>query len=271
MTSLADHHSSSIFKALYIGDSSVGKTGSLVSLVAAGYKIRILDLDNGLDVLRQYIMKECPDKVKNVDYETRRDKYKASAAGPIIVGTPKAFRDANELMTKWSDGTFPSEWGPEYIFVLDSGSALGRAALAWAEGMNPLAKDHRNWYFQAQQAIEKVLELLFSAEFKTNVLVISHVKLTELADGTMRGYSNWIGSALGPIVPKYFNTMLLARSEGSGKTVRRYIETMSTNLIDLKNPAPFKIEQRYPLETGLATIFATLKDQSNADELQRSA
>lgn len=261
MTALSDHHSSSIVKALYIGDSSVGKTDSLVSLVAANYKLRILDMDNGLDVLKQYIMKECPDKIINVDYETQRDKFKASMAGPMIVGQPKAFVVANGLMTKWPDGTSPSEWGPEFIFVLDSGTALGRSAFEWAKGMNPMAKDPRQWYFQAQQAIETIISMLFSAEFKCNVIIITHINYKELQDGTTKGYSNWIGSALGPTIPKYCNTMILARSEGSGKNVRRYIETMSTALIDLKNPAPFKVEQRYPLETGLATIFAKLKEQ----------
>lgn len=260
MPKLSEHHSSSIVKALYLGDSSVGKTGSLVSLVAAGYKLRILDLDNGLDVLKQYIMKECPDKIGNVEYETRRDKYKASAGGPVIAGAPKAFVEANGLMTKWADGTAPSEWGPEYVFVMDSGTALGRAAFEWAKGMNPGAKDPRNWYFQAQTAIETIITMLFSSEFKSNVVIITHINYKELQDGTTKGYSNWIGSALGPTIPKYCNTMFLARSEGSGKNVRRYIETMSTVLVDLKNPAPFKIEQRYLLETGLASIFAQLKE-----------
>mgnify|MGYP001496439716 CR=1 FL=1 len=50
MTSLADHHASSLVKMLYIGDSGTGKTGSLVSLVDAGYKVHVLDMDNGLDV-----------------------------------------------------------------------------------------------------------------------------------------------------------------------------------------------------------------------------
>lgn len=260
MALLKDHHSSKIFKALYIGDSSVGKTGSLVSLVKDGYKLRILDLDNGLDVLKQYIMKECPDKIDNVDYETRVDKYKSTAGGPMLIGQPKAFVDSMALLTKWSDGSDPSQWGGDTFFVLDSGTALGRAAFEWSKGMNPGAKDPRQWYFQAQQAIETFVTMIFGAGFSTNVLIITHINYKELQDGTTKGYSNWIGSALGPIIPKYCNNVLLARSEGQGKNVRRYIETMSTALIDLKNAAPFRCEQRYPLETALATIVKLLKE-----------
>lgn len=256
---LSDHHSSTIFKALYIGDSSVGKTGSLVSLVKDGYKLRILDLDNGLDVLKQYIMRDCPDKIDNVDYETRVDKYKSTASGPIIVGAPKVFVESMKLLTQWSDSSDPSAWGPDTFFVLDSGTALGRGAFEWAKNMNPGAKDPRQWYFTAQQAIETFVTMLLGSGFATNVLLITHINYKELQDGTTRGYSNWIGSALGPIIPKYCNTVILARSEGQGKSVRRYIETMSTSLIDLKNPKPFAVEQRYPLESGLAAIVGELK------------
>src|SRR5947207_14204487 len=99
MTNLANHHSSHIVKLLYIGDSGTGKTGSLTSLVKGGYKLRILDCDNGLDVLVQFIMRDCPDKIKNVDYETRRDKFKASPVGPVISGSPRAFIDCLGLLT----------------------------------------------------------------------------------------------------------------------------------------------------------------------------
>ena len=60
MSSLADHQSSELTKVLVIGDSKSGKTGALTSLVAAGYKLRILDFDNLLDPLRAFIERECP-------------------------------------------------------------------------------------------------------------------------------------------------------------------------------------------------------------------
>lgn len=259
MPKLSDHHSSTIAKLVYMGDSSTGKTGSLTSLVVAGYKLRILDLDNGIDPLVAYVRKECPDKIDNVEYETRRDKYKSSPLGPVIAGQPKAFVDSLNLMTKWSDGTIPAEWGSDTVFVLDSLSALSRAAMAWAEGMNPLAKDPRNWYFTAQKAVENVIAMLTSETFSCNVIIIAHVQFKEQADGTTKGYVNSVGSALGPIIPTYFNTVILSQSSGAGKNVKRTIFTVPTSMIDLKNPVPFKLDQVLPLETGLATIFQTLK------------
>lgn len=259
MPSLAEHHSSTTVKAILIGDSGTGKTGSLVSLLAEGYKLRIIDLDNGLDSLVQWGKRVCPDKLANTEFETVRDNYKSSPMGPIISGTPKAFVRSLQLMDKWTDGTVPAEWDTQTIFVIDSLTALGKAAFDWAKGMNPSAKDPRQWYFSAQQAIENVIAALTSETFKPNVLLISHVSYKEMPDGTTKGYANSIGSALGPTIPKYFNTMLMAESMGSGANVKRTIKTVPTGVVDLKTPIPFKLPTALPLDTGMAEIFKQLK------------
>jgi hypothetical protein len=276
MPKLSDHHTQKLVKALYIGDSGTGKTGSLVSLVKAGYKLRVIDMDNGLDILYQYVRHECPDKLNNVEYETVRDQYEfAKTAGQVnsnaiplsaarVKGIPTAFIKAHELMNKWSDGTVPATWGSEYILVLDSLTAFGVAGLAWASALNPTAKEPRTWFFTAQQAVEKTMALLTSEEFNANVLVISHVRYQEQPDGAMKGYANAIGAAIGPIIPKYFNNLVLAQTTGSGKAVRRNILTVPTAMIDLKNSAPFVVDQQLPLETGLATLFKQLTTQEKA-------
>lgn len=262
MAKLSEHQSSKYVKLLYIGDSGSAKTGSLVSLVSAGYKLRILDLDNGLSALFQYARLQCPDKMDNVDFETRRDKFKASPLGPILDGAAKAYIESSTLMTKWTDGTAPMSWGEDTIFVLDSLTALGQAAFNWAKSMNPGAKDPRQWFFTAQQSIETIISMLTSETFKTNLIIISHVQFQELPDGTTKGYATSIGKALGSTVPKYFDIMVLAQTQGSGKNVKRTINTLPTSMIDLKNPVPFKLDQTLPLETGLATLFEKLKEKS---------
>ena len=266
MTALADHTSSKYVKFLYIGDSGTGKTGSLTSLVEAGYKLRILDTDYGTEVLAQYVRKFCPDKIGNVDYETVRDKYRPTASGMIIAGMPKAYIDGLKLMEKWSDGSVPAEWGSDTIFVLDSLSTFALSAFEWAKGLNPTAREPRTWYFVAQQSLETMLSSLTSEDFKCNVIVISHVNFRERLDGMIKGYPNSIGSALGPIIGRYFNTFLLAETVGAGKNATRKIKTVTTGTIDLKNPAPFKIDATLPLETGLATAFAALKDTTTGKD-----
>lgn len=253
MPTLDEHQSGDYSKLLYIGDSGTGKTGSLVSLLADGYKFKILDMDNGLDSLVYFARKQCPDMLRNVEFETIRDEYKASKAGPIIKGQPKAFVAALELLTKWSEIEDPNT-----IFVLDSGSAFGRSAFEWAKGLNPMAKDPRQWYFAAQQAVESTVAMLTAEQFRMNVMIITHVNYKELSEGLNKGYANFIGSALGPIVAKYFNTLVMAESQGSGANTKRKIKTLPTGIIDLKVPNP-EVERELPLETGLSTLFKLLK------------
>lgn len=259
MPSLADHQGASLIRALYIGDPTTGKTGSLASLVAAGYKIGILDFDNKLSVLKHFVMQTCPEKIGNVSAITLRDKYKSTNNGPIVQ-TPKAYVEGVKFLNEWEDKSIPSEWGPDHILVLDSGSSMGVAAMEWAKGMNPGAKDPRQWYFTAQQSFLNMIQLLTSETFNTHVIVISHVNWKEMQDGTTKGWANAIGSALGPQLGRYFNCILLADKAGQGKNVRRVIRTVQTDTIDLITPAPFKIDGELPLDTGLATIFSKLTE-----------
>lgn len=263
MPALSEFASQGFIKLIYIGDSGSGKTGSLNSLVGAGYKLRILDTDTGVETLFHYVQRDYPDLLNNVEYEEVRDKYKLSKQGPLISGAPKAWGRGLELMSTWTDETSPSEWGHDYILVIDSLSTYARAAYEYAKFTNPNAKDRRQWYFAAQQLIESMLAAITSAEFKTNVILISHINFSERMDGMVKGYPNSIGQALGPVIGRYFNTFILAESSGAGKGARRHILTTQTGTIDLKNPAPFKIDDKLPLESGMATVFKQLKEMKN--------
>ena len=138
MPSLANHQSNQFTKLLLIGDAKSGKTGSLVSLVKAGYKLRILDFDNLLDILKFKAMEECPDKLDNVEFVTVRDNYKAGASGSQIDGKPKAWITAIKLLDNWkyddTDLGRPADWGPDCILIVDSLSRLCDAAY---DSMNP--------------------------------------------------------------------------------------------------------------------------------------
>ena len=120
MPTLTHHQSNEFTKLLIEGDSGSGKTGALTSLVAEGYKLRILDFDNGLETLKQFVFKECPQNGDNVEFRTLRDKRVAGPEGPIV-RAPKAFIDCIKMLDRWKykldDGTetdlgVPAEWGP---------------------------------------------------------------------------------------------------------------------------------------------------------------
>lgn len=259
MTSLATHSSGSFVKLFYVGHSGTGKTGSLISLVEAGYTLRILDMDNGVDPLKALILHRCPDRVGQVDVETVRDKIRPTNVGPKILGGPRAYVDATKLMDKWSDGTTPSDWGSNVIFVLDTLTNFSRAALAWAEALNPTVKDQRLHVGNAQRTVTDIIAMLMAEDFHCHVIVISHIDMRKQDDGTTRGFIATVGEALGPKLPNLVNTFVAVEKHGQGKNVKRKILTLPTSLLDLKNPSPFTIDAEYPLETGMAEIFAKLR------------
>ena len=78
---------------------SPGKTGSLVSLVKAGYKLRILDFDNLLDVLKYMIIRECPEKIDNVEFRTSATSVRQP---PLALSSmaPKAFIEAGKMLDR---------------------------------------------------------------------------------------------------------------------------------------------------------------------------
>jgi len=263
MPSLSSHQSSQSVKLLLIGDSGAGKTGALTSLVEAGYKLRILDFDNGLDSLRIQMEQRCPEKMNNVDFFSLRDKLKSSPTGPILDGMPTAFTRAVNLLDRWKyddvDLGKSSDWGDDVVVVLDSLTFLSESAFNWATAMNPTAKDRRQIYGAAQEAVENVISLMTSPNMKPNVIITAHVKYMDRPDGTQKGYPTSIGNALSPKIPAFFNNVVLCETQGFGQSLKRILRVQTTALVDTKSPASFKLPPTLPIESGLADFFKASK------------
>jgi len=259
MPSLDDHQSNKIVKLLLIGDSGSGKTGALASLALNGYRLFVLDFDNGLDSLKSNIKRVDPTKLANVEYQSLRDKIKSvGPGGPVFNGMPDAFSRAMKLLDSW-EGQKTSQLGENAVVVIDSLTFLSESAFNRASSLNPGAKDRRQIYGAAQDAIENTLALLTGSEFATNVIVISHVKYMDRPDGTTKGYPTAVGAALSPKIPAYFNSVALCETTGAGIKIQRNIRTQSTALIDLKNPESFQTAPQLPIDTALSEFFATMK------------
>jgi hypothetical protein len=258
--SLANHQSNDYTKLLIMGDPSTGKTGALASLVADGYKLRILDYDNGLDVLKQFVLHDCPTLINNVEYRPLQEEWKAGPEGPIIAGGAKAFIAGVKMLSHWRyddiDLGIPAHWGPDTILVLDSLTRFSDAAFDFRESIAPPKQDRRAIYGDAQNAVEATIATLCGANFCANVIVISHVKYQERQDGMLKGYPMSVGAALSPKIPAYFNSVALCQTVNGKRT----IQTVPTNMIDLKNPAPFAMAPSYPIGTGLADFFRVLRN-----------
>lgn len=264
MPTLAQHQSNEYTKLLIEGDSKSGKTGSLASLVAAGYALRILDFDNGLDVLKQFVLRDCPEKVDRVEFRTLRDERKG---GQVI--KPKAFATAFKMIDEWKyddiDLGIPAEWGPEAILVIDSLTFMCDAAFDFHHAMDLKNKDPRAAFYAAQKAIANVLAHITSETFRTNVIVISHVKYMEI-EGRTKGFPVGVGSALSPTIPRYFNSVIRYATKSGGE---RIIETVATSTFDLANPKPFEMEKTLDVEDGLARFFEILRPRKEKPKLRR--
>ena len=273
MPALTSHQSAEFTKMLVIGDSGGGKTGALASLAKAGYKLRILDCDNALDVLAN-LLRDDAKALANVHYITITEDIKA-VGGAARITQARAWTRAMNCLSTWEDNLgSPSEWGPDTILVIDSLTFLCRYAMNHVLALNnrlntqPWMSD----WGQAQALITSLLGMLYSAGFKSNVIVNCHItyigrEVESLDDKgqvvsreeDIKGYPMSLGRALSPQIGSYFNHALLARSQGQGPAAKRYLYTNTQGVVELKTAAPGKVKAQYPIETGLAEYFETIR------------
>lgn len=267
MPTLDTFSSDKPIKLLAIGRSGSGKTGALSSLADAGYRLIIADFDNGLDALVNFAK---PASLKNVHYQTFTDSIKGSGGMIVPKGACTAFPGFLRNLDKWRvkdpDGEGYTEdlgsiydWGPNDIFVIDSFTHLGNAAMRLAvslggrSGKQPQIQD----WGEAMRQSEEVLAMLYDDSIKCNVIVNTHITYVDEVEG-ISGYPSALGNKLPPKVGSYFNTTLLFRSKGSGANARREITTTPEGLIEAKFPGP-NPPKDLPLSTGLATIFKQIR------------
>lgn len=238
-------------KMLVMGDSGTGKTGALASLANAGYKLHILDYDNGLDILSTTVK---PEFLKNVEYETLTEKKKSVNGMIIPAGMPKAFSRGLALLTEWGN----KYTSLEDVIVVDSLTFMSDAALEHVQaGAGHLGKqpEIQEWGM-AMSLIEDILSILYSDDIKCNVIINSHIKyIQDEGTGITKAQVNTLGSKLPPKVGRYFNHMILATMEAS----KRIFKTKASMTMGLKSPNPEKVADKYPIESGLAEYFKAVK------------
>ena len=243
-----------MFKFLISGDTGSGKTGSLASLIKAGYRVRILNLDNGIEVLRYVLTPEEQTRYDSVEFRTL---YEVSGGRVIPIDIMRTMMELLEsVLEVWpNDRTEAAEWGENSVLVVDTLTQLGFEALEWGKRQAPVGgsgKQHgQAAFFSAQTVITQFLSHITAPQFKTNVIVFTHL---EEVNGRL-----WPSIEAGrkPLhkIPRHFNTWLQTDQNASG---RREIYTSERGNISLKFPNP-KAPSTLPAETGLATLVELLK------------
>jgi len=259
MVALAQHSSAQTAKMLLISNNGGGKTGALVSLAKAGYNLRIADTDNGTEILFQ-LLQDDPAALARVDVETCIDKYseQGGAMRPTVPLT--GFSKLAKVLTNWPELGKPSTWGPRDILVLDTLTGAGRSIMnhtlslagKLATGQQPSQPD----WGHAMNLQENLLAGLYS--LPCHVIVCAHiVSIQPEGSPVSEGFPSALGNKLPQKVGSYFNSTLAIKSLGVGQAKVRTIITKDPTL-GCKTPAPGKVKDTYPLETGLADYFKDL-------------
>lgn len=271
-------------RMMIAGYPGSAKTGSLVSLLNAGYKLRILDYDGNIEPLLQYTN---PDMLHNLDVVHLEDKMRQGLKFMEPIAAPAAYVNGLRLIDHWKykepDGTEidlgkPREWGCDTVMVLDSNTRMGDAAMLRAEGLmnrTPMNRTDSLWGF-AMNLQDAFLKYITSSSHPFHVIVITHLKMISPKDFRKgdsdltqklkeqvadlvptRLYPRALGQALSPeiggLVPIIYQAL---NKEIPGEKVKQILTAVPRPELDLKVPA--NLPKELPIETGLLEIFKAL-------------
>ncbi len=284
MTNLANIEVSAL-RILMVGWQGGGKTGALACLANAGFKIRILDFDGKMgNPLLRYVKPEC---LKNVDVFTLVDKLRDTQKYIGVSGLPVALSNGLKAMDHWVYETPEGvvdlgrsrDWGPDVVVVVDTGTAMGRAAKRRVLALNnrtPLNARDSDWG-AAMEDEAAFIEKLCSPSNNHHVIVNYHMKwlgpreerkgdadaVKEIKQREAdliptRLYPSAMGSKNAPQnIGQFFDTALLVEPKYlPGGKVQRMIFTQPRPSLDLKVAA--ELPAALPLDSGMLTIFEAL-------------
>ena len=245
MPNLSDYGGNTSTKLLITGESGAGKTSTIASMVKAGYEVFVVDCDNGLGILREYLS---PEELLKVHYLPFRDKGD---------GKPKAWQGVREaLITRgWIDGAENfgkiDSWGPERVLVIDSLSFAGKYAINFVLNQNNQPLDARispGEWGDAGRAVENIIAHVTGEHIKCNVVVLTHLRyLEDESSGIVNAYPSCVGASLPTIIPRYFNDWFFIKRNKDGVPMLR---TIPNGQMMLKGSRPKLLKAEMPADVG---------------------
>lgn len=259
MATFDKHPSKTTIKTIICGDSGSGKTAALASLANAGYRLLIVDIDGGLDILRNYLK---PEAINRVHYAT------------IPTSDPRAYAKSLTLLKHWKVGD--EDLGPitsltsNDVFVIDSASLWTRTCLddiirtksggGSATDPSELLNIDIRFYAVLAARIEDQIATLTSPSINCNIILNVHLRQENDTNGNVIGYKpDFAGRMLTTLVPKYFNNMW--RIDVARGTNEHKLRTQSDHRMMLKCSAPNVIKPEEPL--NLADIFRRITNATS--------
>ena len=276
MPKMSDPSTAPPIRMMLMGNSGTGKTGGLASLALAGYRLWIADFDNGYEIIRNILAKSDPAALDRVDFEVCRDPYKVMGSTTIPADT-KAWAKG----LKYLESVLKQPLTPEDVIVIDSLSFAAKAAVVYYMKINgrPGAAPQWQEWGEIHRLVESLIAMMVDDSIRAHLICTAHIAQTGgkrvekvgkgpdaqsivIDEGPIRKLPATVGKALNPVIPRYFNHMILVNRVGSGAAAKYSLHTRPHDDIELKNTSPGSIKPEYPLATGLADYFADARGTS---------
>lgn len=253
-------------KMLLVGNAGSGKTGALAGLANAGFRLRVLDVDNNLAPLLAYTDPSCRGNI-SAHQLGERIKFNAATMAANPSSKTKVFKNAMRAMDDWNfdekgeDGyvALPIEdMTQDDVIVVDSANLLGKAIVKYTqETEGSLGKKMRiqDWGTAGAWFLT-FIENLVSDEIKANVVIITHLTGVEMEDDKMVFFPAAVSKGTHMDFPKYFDTMVLGAQTGAGSLVKRVIRTKPTTSFATKCVA--ECGDNLDLDIALPLIFKAM-------------
>lgn len=243
-------------KILLMGPSGTGKTYFIGQLLDAGFKVRALFTEPGMESVGQYFQ----DKGQAIP-ATYDPHYIAPASTPwaaLIAAASNINKLDQKALANLQDpnrskytefvqilttlSSFKSDrtgevlgaaddWGTDTFLVVDSLSGLSVAAMNLVTGGKPI-KSQADWGM-AMDTVERFITKL-TTDLRCHVLMIAHVEREgdEISGGSTIGVST-LGKKLPPKVPRFFSDVILTQRNGkefSWSTAAVGVDTKARNV-----------------------------------------
>lgn len=265
-------------KVLLEGPSGVGKTHALGTLVDWAAKqspampVFVLFTENGLESLLGYWRDNGKEVPANLHYHVAMTKSLTLAS--LMDGADKVGKLSYESLTKMQDGgrsqnnafhkiltacsNFPDDrtgqkfgpvdsWDSSRIFIIDSLSELGNAAMKMVIGNKPTASPSD--YGVAQNNLMNFLRLCTQGIASTFIITAHVDRQTDEITGGIKLMTKAIGKAMANDIPQLFSDVIYAVREGSSW----YWDTAAGN-VDVKT-------RSLPISAKIKPDFAQIMDK----------